>query len=125
MWIEFSYTPPDVPLKILHLDDQIIVTDKPEGLLSVPGKLEDMVTLEDIEEGLAIFSGNPLIEVFTVEKNDRIRRGGEAGNGRRRFTGRYNTGNRIPQFAGFRSLLRWLQLRVCRKCGGHAERGKH
>jgi tRNA pseudouridine32 synthase/23S rRNA pseudouridine746 synthase len=40
MRIEFSYTPPDVPLKILHLDDQIIVTDKPEGLLSVPGKLE-------------------------------------------------------------------------------------
>lgn len=38
--IEFDYTPPDVPLRILHQDAQIIVANKPEGLLSVPGKLE-------------------------------------------------------------------------------------
>lgn len=36
---DFDYRPPDVPLAILHEDDQIIVVDKPAGLLSVPGKL--------------------------------------------------------------------------------------
>lgn len=37
--VEFDYRPPDVPLKVIHLDDQVIVVDKPAGLLSVPGKL--------------------------------------------------------------------------------------
>ena len=34
----FIYTPPQVPLTILHADDDIVVTDKPAGLLSVPGR---------------------------------------------------------------------------------------
>jgi tRNA pseudouridine32 synthase / 23S rRNA pseudouridine746 synthase len=38
--IEFDYQPPDVPLSVIHLDDQVIVVDKPAGLLSVPGKLD-------------------------------------------------------------------------------------
>ncbi|THD83848.1 RluA family pseudouridine synthase [Aliigemmobacter aestuarii] len=38
--MEFTYAPPDVPLKILHRDEAILVVDKPPGLLSVPGKLE-------------------------------------------------------------------------------------
>jgi tRNA pseudouridine32 synthase / 23S rRNA pseudouridine746 synthase len=38
--MEFTYAPPDVPLGILHQDDDILVVDKPAGLLSVPGKLE-------------------------------------------------------------------------------------
>jgi tRNA pseudouridine32 synthase / 23S rRNA pseudouridine746 synthase len=38
--IEFQYDPPTGPLVILHQDDQIMVLDKPPGLLSVPGKLE-------------------------------------------------------------------------------------
>ena len=38
--IEFDYRPPDVPLNVIHEDDQVIVVDKPAGLLSVPGKLE-------------------------------------------------------------------------------------
>lgn len=38
---EFIYTPPDVPLSVLFADDQIVVADKPSGLLSVPGKGED------------------------------------------------------------------------------------
>ena len=38
--IEFDYRPPDVPLVILYQDDQVIVVDKPAGLLSVPGKLD-------------------------------------------------------------------------------------
>lgn len=37
---DFDYRPPDVPLDILYQDDQIIVANKPAGLLSVPGKLE-------------------------------------------------------------------------------------
>jgi tRNA pseudouridine32 synthase/23S rRNA pseudouridine746 synthase len=32
------YTPPDVPLNILHDDHQVILVEKPSGLLSVPGK---------------------------------------------------------------------------------------
>jgi tRNA pseudouridine32 synthase / 23S rRNA pseudouridine746 synthase len=38
--IEFHYDPPMTPLVILHQDDQIMVLNKPSGLLSVPGKLE-------------------------------------------------------------------------------------
>lgn len=37
---DFVYDPPDVPLNILFEDRQILVLDKPAGLLSVPGKLE-------------------------------------------------------------------------------------
>ncbi len=33
-----TYTPPDTPLDVLHEDHQIIVVDKPAGLLSVPGR---------------------------------------------------------------------------------------
>ena len=36
--IEFTYDPPMGPLVIAYQDDQIIVVDKPSGLLSVPGK---------------------------------------------------------------------------------------
>jgi tRNA pseudouridine32 synthase / 23S rRNA pseudouridine746 synthase len=33
-----TYAPPDGPLVILHEDHQVIVVEKPAGLLSVPGK---------------------------------------------------------------------------------------
>lgn len=33
-----AYNPPDVPLSVLHADHEILVLDKPAGLLSVPGK---------------------------------------------------------------------------------------
>ena len=33
--------PPDLPLPLLHVDDSLIVVDKPPGLLSVPGRGED------------------------------------------------------------------------------------
>ncbi|MGR3758002.1 MAG: pseudouridine synthase [Tranquillimonas sp.] len=33
-----SYDPPRTPLTVLHEDHQILVVDKPSGLLSVPGK---------------------------------------------------------------------------------------
>lgn len=37
---EHDYRPPQVPLRILHADHEILVVDKPSGLLSVPGKGE-------------------------------------------------------------------------------------
>lgn len=37
---DFDYNPPDTPLRFLHEDAQVLVLDKPAGLLSVPGKLE-------------------------------------------------------------------------------------
>ena len=33
------YAPPDVPLAVLHHDHELLVMNKPAGLLSVPGKL--------------------------------------------------------------------------------------
>lgn len=33
-----AYTPPDVPLAVLHEDAEVLLVDKPSGLLSVPGK---------------------------------------------------------------------------------------
>ncbi len=33
-----NYAPPDEPLKILHHDHELLLVDKPSGLLSVPGK---------------------------------------------------------------------------------------
>lgn len=38
---DFDYDPPTGPLSILHEDKAIIVVDKPAGLLTVPGKLEN------------------------------------------------------------------------------------
>ena len=36
--METDYCPPDVPLQVLHDDAEMLVVDKPVGLLSVPGK---------------------------------------------------------------------------------------
>ena len=33
-----AYEPPDDPLTVLHADHEVVVVDKPAGLLSVPGK---------------------------------------------------------------------------------------
>ena len=35
------YAPPDGPITILHQDDDLLVVEKPAGLLSVPGKAAD------------------------------------------------------------------------------------
>lgn len=37
-----TYAPPDDPLNILHHDHEILLVDKPSGLLSVPGKGEHL-----------------------------------------------------------------------------------
>ncbi|MCX7565634.1 pseudouridine synthase [Sulfitobacter sp. F26169L] len=36
--MDATYSPPTDPLKVLHLDHEVILVDKPAGLLSVPGK---------------------------------------------------------------------------------------
>lgn len=36
----FTYDPPQNPLSYLYIDDDIIIVEKPSGLLSVPGKTE-------------------------------------------------------------------------------------
>jgi tRNA pseudouridine32 synthase/23S rRNA pseudouridine746 synthase len=36
--METEYAPPDVPLSVLHEDAEVLLVDKPAGLLSVPGK---------------------------------------------------------------------------------------
>lgn len=38
---DFAYDPPDTPLSILYEDAAVLVIDKPAGLLTVPGKLEN------------------------------------------------------------------------------------
>lgn len=37
-----DYNPPQAPLDILHHDHQVLLVDKPSGLLSVPGKGPDL-----------------------------------------------------------------------------------
>jgi tRNA pseudouridine32 synthase/23S rRNA pseudouridine746 synthase len=37
-----EYTPPDTPLDVLHEDHQILIVNKPAGLLSVPGKTPEL-----------------------------------------------------------------------------------
>jgi tRNA pseudouridine32 synthase/23S rRNA pseudouridine746 synthase len=37
-----DYTPPDDPLDVLHLDHEVLLVNKPSGLLSVPGKGEHL-----------------------------------------------------------------------------------
>ncbi len=33
-----NYSPPDIPLEIIHADHELLIVNKPPGLLSVPGK---------------------------------------------------------------------------------------
>jgi tRNA pseudouridine32 synthase/23S rRNA pseudouridine746 synthase len=38
---EFIYAPSDAPLEILHEDEALLIVNKPSGLLSVPGRLDE------------------------------------------------------------------------------------
>ncbi len=38
----FTYNPPDTPLEIIHVEDSFLLVNKPAGLLSVPGKSDDL-----------------------------------------------------------------------------------
>lgn len=37
-----QYSPPDTPLNVIHRDHELLLVDKPSGLLSVPGKGEHL-----------------------------------------------------------------------------------
>ncbi|WP_407494036.1 RluA family pseudouridine synthase [Pseudooceanicola sp. MF1-13] len=37
-----TYAPPDTPLEVIHEDHELLLVDKPSGLLSVPGKGEHL-----------------------------------------------------------------------------------
>ena len=52
----FVYEPPDVPLDIVHVDEAILVLDKPSGLLAVPGKTEDLADCLEARAN-AVFPG--------------------------------------------------------------------
>jgi tRNA pseudouridine32 synthase / 23S rRNA pseudouridine746 synthase len=39
--MEFTYDPPQEVLQVIHRDKDLLVLDKPSGLLSVPGKPEN------------------------------------------------------------------------------------
>jgi tRNA pseudouridine32 synthase/23S rRNA pseudouridine746 synthase len=40
--MDAAYSPPQTPLVLLHQDHEVVLVDKPSGLLSVPGKGEDL-----------------------------------------------------------------------------------
>ena len=35
---DFTYAPPDEPVRVIHADHEVLLVNKPAGLLSVPGK---------------------------------------------------------------------------------------
>ena len=39
---DFAYAPPDEPIRVIHADHEVLLVDKPAGLLSVPGKGEHL-----------------------------------------------------------------------------------
>ncbi len=39
---DFTYAPPTDPVRVIHADHEIVVVDKPAGLLSVPGKGDEL-----------------------------------------------------------------------------------
>ena len=65
MTVSPDYAPPDTPLVVLHEDAQIVVVDKPAGLLSVPGKGEHLADCL-LERLRAVFP-----EVLLVHRLDR------------------------------------------------------
>ncbi|MCP3970645.1 MAG: RluA family pseudouridine synthase [Rhodobacteraceae bacterium] len=40
--MDHTYAPPDTPLSVIHADHELLIVDKPSGLLSVPGKGEHL-----------------------------------------------------------------------------------
>ena len=59
------YAPPDTPLSILHHDHEIVVVDKPSGLLAVPGKGDHLA------DCLIARLKGPFPEVLLVHRLDR------------------------------------------------------
>ena len=65
MTVSSDYTPPDTPLDVLHDDAQMIVVNKPAGLLSVPGRGEHLADcllvhrLDRDTSGVMVFAMTP------------------------------------------------------------------
>lgn len=71
----FTYDPPREPLSVIHTDADLLIVDKPSGLLSVPGKTEpdclearvkaaypDALTIHRLDmatSGVMVFARNP------------------------------------------------------------------
>ncbi|MEM9343841.1 MAG: RluA family pseudouridine synthase [Pseudomonadota bacterium] len=60
-----TYAPPTEPLDILHADHEVLVVNKPPGLLSVPGKGPDLA------DCLVSRLAEPFPEVLLVHRLDR------------------------------------------------------
>ena len=56
----FVYAPPDSPLDIVHVDEAILVLNKPSGLLSVPGKTEDLADCLEARANAAFPGARPV-----------------------------------------------------------------
>ena len=56
----YDYNPPDTPLDVVHVDDWLLVLNKPAGLLSVPGKGDHLADCLHARAALA-YSGARLV----------------------------------------------------------------
>lgn len=57
---DFIYAPPDTPLDMVHVDDEILVFDKPSGLLSVAGKTDDLADCLEARANAAFPGARPV-----------------------------------------------------------------
>jgi tRNA pseudouridine32 synthase / 23S rRNA pseudouridine746 synthase len=57
---DFVYAPPDSPLDIVHVDEEILVLDKPSGLLTVAGKTEDLADCLEARANAAFPGARPV-----------------------------------------------------------------
>ena len=72
----FVYEPPKTPLDILYIDDDVLVVNKPSGLLTVPGKeLKHHDSLElRVKKQIDIVSFSEISIInFILVKNKKLR----------------------------------------------------
>ncbi len=81
---DFVYCPPQEPLHIVYEDDDLVVIEKPAGLLSVPGRLPehhdsaDLRVLNQYPQAENYpSSGYGHLRYFDVCQTPRCRSGGE------------------------------------------------
>ncbi len=57
---DFVYAPPDSPLDIVYVDDEILVLNKPSGLLAVAGNREDLADCLEARANAAFPGARPV-----------------------------------------------------------------
>ncbi len=57
---DFVYAPPDTPFGVVHVDEEILVLDKPSGLLTVAGKTEDLADCLEARANAAFPGARPV-----------------------------------------------------------------